>query len=145
MVKMKINGLRFPVYCSSNMMQRGWLGGQWVKMVGPNIVDFANASNYMGFMLLGYKKKDIGDYVPYQHENVAVTSHPHPATMINASGYFDFSSTVIEPDVWAENQEIYISNNGFLTNVNLGFTLMGRVIAAPQNNGGWLGCGFGMI
>ena len=72
MVKMHFKCWRMPITVGPNLMRTGWYGGQWVKYVAKNTVDFASFNDFAGFMLLGYKLKD-GGYVPYNYENDGVS------------------------------------------------------------------------
>ena len=138
MVKYNIRGTKVPIFVSDNMMKKGWYGGQFVKYIAKNTVDFADNINFAGLIILGYKLEDNKD-IPYEHENVAVKAL-NQATLMYDSGLYEFNDNVYDKTlIYTYNQTLYINNNGIITNINSGGTSIGKVSAIPQDNNGWLG------
>ena len=155
MVKVNIRAMKLPVTVGPLLKETGWYGGQWVQFVGKKTVEVATPEFSAGFLMIGYKLKDFDgkpynyDYsrmdsgvlpfVPYQFENKAIDAYGQ-TVLITDMGYYDFNSNVYDTaQVYQYNRHVYVNNNGFLTSVNTGFSPVGIVVSAPQDNNGWLG------
>jgi hypothetical protein len=152
MVKMTIRGSRHIVKVSTNMFEKGWYGGQWVRFVGNRTVDFATDTLYAGFLLWGWRLKDIdatpydfidtmsgSEFIPFNYENKSLNAY-HQTAMIFDSGEMDFNlNTYDTTQVYSYHDSLYINNNSVLTNVNSGGPSVGLVIGTPQDNNNWLG------
>lgn len=150
MVKMHLRGDKHFVTIGPNLLESGWFGGQWVKYVGKRTVEKATDHVYAGFLLIGHKLNDLDSKpynyleggvisVPFKYENIALDAYGQ-SVMITDSGEMDFNLNVYDTtQVYTYNQTLYINNNGFLTNVNVGGPSVGIVSVTPQDNNGWLG------
>lgn len=152
MVKVYVENDRHIVTVTPALMQRGWYGGQWVRYIGKKTIDLATNTSYAGFLLYGYKKRDLdaapydfidtvsgSDFVPMQHENRAIDALAK-TVIIADSGEFEFNKYAFDTtQIYTYNQELYVNNNAILTNQNTGGPPVGIVISAPQDNNNWLG------
>jgi hypothetical protein len=152
MVKMRIRGDKHNVKVTDSFYQKGWYGGQWVRYVGNRTVDEATDTTFAGFLLWGWRLKDLDakpyDYIdttagaeffPFQYENQAVNAY-HETTLITDSGEMDFNRYVYDTTKnYLYNQKLFVNNNGILTNVDVGAPSVGIVVGIPQDNNGWLG------
>lgn len=152
MVKMRIRGDKHIVKVTDNMYETGWYGGQWVRYVANRTVDFATQAEYAGFLLIGWRLKDLdakpydyidtnagAEFLPFQYENKSVDAY-RQAVLITDSGEMDFNKYAYDiTQVYSYQQLLYINNSSVLTNVNSGKPSVGIVIATPQDNNGWLG------
>jgi len=152
MVKMLVRGDKHVVKVSDNMLQKGWYGGQWVRYVGNRTVDFATKTSFAGFMLWGYKLKDLdanqlqfiettagAEFIPWQYENKSVEANGI-ATLICDSGEMYFNKYAFDTtQVYSYQEKLFVNDNAVLTNVDVGAPTAGFVISAPQDNNDWLG------
>ena len=149
MVNVRIRGLYIDVTVDDDLLQKGWYAGQWVTISGNRTVSRANAANRAGFLLNGFKLRDVymrpfyfndgSLFVPHEHENSAITGN-RKTPMICDSGDFDFNPNVYDTtQVYNYNDYLYVNNNGVLTNVPTGFASVGHVLSKPEDNNGWLG------
>ena len=150
MVKMFIRGTKHIMTVGPQLLQSGWYGGIWVKIVGSRTVEKATPTVFAGFLLLGYKLRDldaapynydynITDYIPAQHENQPLDAYGRTLMMAD-SGEYDFNLNAYDTtQVYNYNDHLYLNNNAVLTNLNSGTPPVGIVISKPSDRNGWLG------
>lgn len=149
MVNVRIRGELVNVTVDDDLLRTGWYGGQWVTFTGPRTVSRANKSNRIGFLLNGYRLRDLymrpiyfndgTTFVPSEHENSAITAS-NRTPMVCDSGDFDINQNAYDTtQIYGYNENLYVNDNGFLTNQPTGFPSVGYVISLPSDNNGWLG------
>jgi len=149
MVNVRIRGELINVTVDADLLRAGWYGGQWVTLTGPRTVSKANKTNRIGFLLNGYKLQDTyvrplyfneGTlFIPNEHENSAI-SGCHKTPMICDSGDFDVNQNAYDTTrIYNYNENLYVNDDGILTNQPTGFGSVGYVLSRPEDNNGWLG------
>lgn len=149
MINVRIKGVYIDVIVDDDLFQKGWYAGQWVTITGNRTVSRANKSNRVGFLLHGYKLRDLYSrpfyfndgysFMPHEHENSAISGNRKTPMMCD-SGDFDFNQNVYDiTQTYNYNDFLYVNDNGILTNVATGFAPVGSVLSKPEDNNGWLG------